>query len=307
MTSSFSQLPDSLVMVRPGAFGYNSDTAATNAFQHLPITMDQIHSCALNEFDAAVKLLKQAGVEVCVLEDLALPVKPDAIFPNNWFSIHEDGKMILYPMMATNRRLERDQRHVDTLMQKFGPFQLIDLSHYEMNGKFLEGTGSIVFDHLNKIAYACRSPRTNESVLHDLCIRIGYRSLLFDAKDESGTPIYHTNVMMCIGEKFAVLCLDSIHNEADQDSVLESLSASQYRVISISYNQMKRFAGNMMEVKSKAGQRYLMLSQNALDSLLPGQIHELTKHIDLLPVNIPTIEKYGGGGIRCMIAGIHTK
>jgi hypothetical protein len=210
-------------------------------------------------------------------------------------------------MMAPNRRLERDANHIAYISKKFGSKEIIDLTHYESEQKFLEGTGSIVFDHLNKIAYACRSPRTNESVLHDLCIRIGYRSLLFDAKDESGTPIYHTNVMMCIGEKFAVLCLDSIHNEADQDSVLESLSATQYRVISISYNQMKRFAGNMMEVKSKAGQRYLMLSQNALDSLLPGQIHELTKHIDLLPVNIPTIEKYGGGGIRCMIAGIHTK
>jgi hypothetical protein len=215
--------------------------------------------------------------------------------------------MVLYPMMAPNRRLERDANHISYIKQKFGIREVIDLTHYESEQKFLEGTGSIVFDHVNKIAYACRSPRTDESVLNDLCTRINYRPLLFSAMDESGTPIYHTNVIMCMGEKFAVLCLDSIRSEADQDSVLESLSATQHRVISISYSQMKSFAGNMLEVKSKAGQHYLLLSQNALNSLLPGQVHEITRHVDVLPVNIPTIEKFGGGGIRCMVAGIHLK
>jgi hypothetical protein len=241
---------------------------------------------------------------VLIGEDSLLPEKPDAIFPNNWFSIHADGKLVLYPMLAPNRRLERSHNYIDLFESKFGPLEIIDLTFYEEQQRFLEGTGSIVFDHVNKVAYACRSLRTDEVVLSNLCMRLGYTPLLFDAVDENEIPIYHTNVMLCIGEKVVVVCLDSIKNELDQERLLSSFASTGHRVVSISYQQMRCFAGNMIEVQSKTGQRFLLLSQNALDSLLDGQIKELSKHAELLPINIPTIEKYGGGGIRCMVAGI---
>jgi hypothetical protein len=305
MMSSFSQVPDSIVMVRPAAFGFNADTAATNAFQHLNDYQENIHSLALKEFDAAVLLMRQAGIDVFILEDSPEPQKPDAIFPNNWFSIHADGKCVLYPMMAENRRHERDVNHIARLQKQFGQLKMIDLSFFEKENKFLEGTGSIVFDHVNRIAYASRSPRTDETVLKELCQQLNYTSLIFDAVDEAGKPIYHTNVIMCIASSFVVICLDAIHQEEDQDRIIDSFNRTNHKIIAISYSQMRSFAGNMLEVKSKAGQHYLLLSQNALNSLLPGQVHEITRHVDVLPVNIPTIEKFGGGGIRCMVAGIH--
>jgi hypothetical protein len=291
--------------VRPAAFGFNADTAATNAFQHLDVNQEDVHSLALKEFDASVLLIRQAGIDVFILQDSPEPKKPDAIFPNNWFSIHANGMCVLYPMLAENRRYERDVNHISELQKQFGPLKMIDLSFYEKESKFLEGTGSIVFDHVNQIAYASRSPRTDETVLNDLCRQLNYTPLIFDAVDESGKPIYHTNVIMCIATSFVLICLDSIHQEEDQERIIDSFNRTNHKIIAISYSQMRSFAGNMLEVKSKAGQHYLLLSQNTLNSLLPGQLHEITRHVDVLPVNIPTIEKFGGGGIRCMVAGIH--
>jgi hypothetical protein len=294
-------------MVRPAAFGFNSDTASTNGFQHAVTNVEDVQKTAVAEFDAAVTTIHKADIEALMLEDTLLPEKPDAIFPNNWFSIHADGKLVLYPILAPNRRLERNKDHVELFLNRFGPFEIIDLTFYEEKQQFLEGTGSIVFDHPNKITYACRSPRTDERVLDDLCKRLGFTPFIFDAVDESGKPIYHTNVMLCVGEKVVVVCLDSIKRELDQERLLGSFATSGHRVVSISYQQMRSFAGNMIEVQSKAGKRFLLLSQNALASLLDGQLKGLSRHMDLLPVSIPAIERYGGGGIRCMVAGIHLK
>lgn len=302
-----SQVPDCIFMVRPASFGFNSDTASTNAFQHAAANDERVQEIAVAEFDAAIEKIRKANIEVLVVNDSLLPEKPDAIFPNNWFSIHADGKLVLYPMLAPNRRLERSKEYIDLLLKRFGPLDIIDLTFYEDQHRFLEGTGSIVFDHVNKVAYACRSLRTDEVVLNDLCMRLGYMPLVFDAVDENGKSIYHTNVMLCVGEKVVVVCLDSIKNDSDQERLLSSFSSTGHRVVSISYQQMRCFAGNMIEVQSKTGKRFLLLSQNAMDSLLDGQIKELSRHVELLPVNIPTIEKYGGGGIRCMVAGIHMK
>lgn len=302
-----SQVPDCIFMVRPASFGFNSDTASTNAFQYAGPNDERVQEIAVEEFDAAIEKICKANIEVLVAEDSLLPEKPDAIFPNNWFSIHADGKLVLYPMLAPNRRLERSKEYIDLLVKRFGPLEIIDLTFYEDQHQFLEGTGSVVFDHVNKIAYACRSLRTDEVVLNDICLRLGYMPLVFDAVDENGKSIYHTNVMLCVGEKVVVVCLDSIKNDSDQERLLSSFASTGHRVVSISYQQMRCFAGNMIEVQSKTGKRFLLLSQNALDSLLDGQIKELSRYVELLPVNIPTIEKYGGGGIRCMVAGIHVK
>jgi len=304
---AFSQVPDCIFMVRPASFGFNSDTASTNSFQHSVTGVERVQEIAVAEFDAAVETIRKATIELLVVDDSLLPEKPDAIFPNNWFSIHADGKLILYPMLAPNRRLERSKKYIDQLSNRFGPLEIMDLTFYEDQDRFLEGTGSIVFDYANKIAYACHSPRTDERVLEDLCHRLGYTSFLFDAVDESEKPIYHTNVMLCVGERVAVVCLDSMKSELDQERLLRSFASTGHRVVSISYQQMRCFACNMMEVQSKTGKRFLLLSQNALESLLDGQLKELSKHVELLPVKIPTIEKYGGGGIRCMVAGIHVK
>jgi hypothetical protein len=301
---TLSQVPDCLVMVRPAAFGFNSDTASTNAFQQTVTSVENIQEIALAEFDAAVTAIRKADIEVMVVEDPLVPEKPDAIFPNNWFSIHA-GKLVLYPILAPNRRLERNKDYVALFLNKFGPLETIDLTFYEDKHQFLEGTGSIVFDHPNKIAYACRSPRTDEQVLKDLCKRLGYAPIIFDAVDENGKPIYHTNVMLCVGEKVVVVGLDSIQRESDQERLLSSFASTGHRVVSISHQQLRSFAGNMIEVKGKSGKRFLLLSQTALNSLLDGQLKELSRHAELLPVNIPAIERYGGGGIRCMVAGIH--
>jgi hypothetical protein len=304
---AFSQVPDSIFMVRPACFGFNSDTASTNAFQNSETEEVNVQALALGEFELAVETIRKSHIEVLIGEDSIFPKKPDAIFPNNWFSIHSDGKLVLYPMMALNRRLERSQNFINLFKSKFGPLEIVDLSFYESQGRFLEGTGSIVFDHLHKIAYACHSPRTDESVLEDLCSRLGYTPFMFHAEDENGKPIYHTNVMLCVGEKVVVVCLDSIKNQAEQEGLLASFTQTGHRVVAISYGQMRRFAGNMIEVQNNTGKRFLLLSQNAMDSLLPERVTDLSRFVELLPVHIPTIEKYGGGGVRCMVAGIHKK
>ena len=291
----FPQVPDCLFMVRPASFGFNSDTASTNAFQQQTTSTDSVHDTALAEFDAAVETIRNADIELLIINDSVVLEKPDAIFPNNWFSLHADGRLILYPMMAPSRRLERSASHLALLQNKFGPLEIVDLTFYENQQRFLEGTGSIIFDHLHKIAYACRSQRTDEVVLNDVCTRLGYTPFLFEAVDENGTPVYHTNVMLCVGEHVAVVCLDAIRNEDAQERLLASFASTHHRVVAISYQQMRCLAGNMMEVQGRDGKRFLMLSHTARESLLDGQIKELARYAELLPVHIPTIERYGGG------------
>ncbi len=303
----FQQDPHSVFMVRPASFGFNEQTAKSNSFQQASdLEEKQLQQQALQEFDAMVQTLRDNAIEVLVFEDTKEPRKPDAIFPNNWLSLHEDGKLILYPMLAPNRRVERRPEFVKMLRDKYTIQDIIDYSDRERQQEIVEGTGSLIFDHVNKIAYASRSERTSEKLVREVCAALHYTPILFDALDEVGNPIYHTNVLMCVGERFAILCLDAIRKEEDQDLVLNSLAATGHKVIAISYAQLKAFAGNMLEVKNTNGEPFVLLSQTAFNSLLPGQIDAITQFADLLPINIHTIESHGGGSVRCMVGGIHT-
>lgn len=302
---TFSQVPHTILMVRPASFGYNPETAASNAFQKKSADVEVVHSAALHEFDGAVANMRAKGISIIVVEDTPQPITTDAIFPNNWMTTHEDGKIILYPMMAPSRRKERRIDIVQQLEDRYNVEKVEDLSETELEGRFLEGTGSIIFDHPNRIAYACRSERTEEELFISLCMKLGYRPIVFSAVDENGLSIYHTNVMMWIGESLAGICLDSIHDENDQELILNQLAATNHKVIALSYAQMNSFAGNMFEVKNDADQRFLLMSQSAYDSLLPGQLSEIQKYLNPLPLDIHTIEESGGGSIRCMVAGIH--
>ncbi|HEU5290637.1 MAG TPA: arginine deiminase-related protein [Cyclobacteriaceae bacterium] len=300
-----SQAPSSVLMVRPASFGFNLQTAATNAFQSSDAeSQGDTQQKALEEFNRMVDTLLANDVDVIVINDTPEPRKPDAVFPNNWISFHHDGKIVLYPMMAENRRLERKIPVVDSIKTKFRLDQLIDLSEYEKVNQFLEGSGSVVFDYQNKIAYASRSARTHETALLDLCRKLNFKPILFDAVDETGQPIYHTNVLMCIGTKFVVVCLDAIRNDEDQETLLHSFAETGHQVIAISYEQLRLFAGNMMEVLSRSGEPLVLMSEKAFTSLLPGQLNAISKHAEPIAISIPTIEHFGGGSVRCMLAGI---
>jgi hypothetical protein len=304
----FSQAPSSVLMVRPSFFGFNPQTAVTNAFQmEQTESVQEVSKKAVDEFNRMVDTLMAHDIDVIVVDDPTDPPKPDAIFPNNWISFHEDGTVILYPMLAENRRLERTIPVIDILKPKFQVKQVIDLSKYEKENQFLEGTGSVVFDYPNRIAYSCRSARTNETVLHELCKNLNFRPILFNAVDETGQSIYHTNVLMCVGSRFAVVCLDAIKKDEDQEILLQSFSATHHQVIAISYEQLHLFAGNMIEVLTKSGEPVVLISEKAFLSLLPGQLNAITKYAELIPLSIHTIEQYGGGSVRCMVAGIFNK
>lgn len=301
----FSQLPHSVLMVRPASFAYNPETAGSNAFQHNDFQpSDAISTAAVSEFDKMVDMLRSHDIEVIVIEDDPKVARPDAVFPNNWISFHEDGSAILYPMMADNRRLERREDIIDLLKEKFQINNVHDFSTYEKQNVFLEGTGSVIFDHVNKKVYACLSPRTDEALVSKLAELLAYKPIVFRAVDENKIDIYHTNVMMSISNGFAVVCLDAIPEEY-QDKVLESFSDDGIKVIAISFQQMHAFAGNMLAVKTKSGDAVLLMSETAFKSLIPGQINEMSKYAEILPIPIATIEKYGGGSVRCMVAGIH--
>lgn len=296
------QQPHTLLMIRPKSFGFNPQTRTSNAFQHNQSTDTPE---VLREFNTMTDLLHAHEIPVEIFDDTELPAKPDAVFPNNWISFHAEGKIVLYPMLAENRRLERRQDIVEEMKERYQVSEVVDLSGNEKKSSFLEGTGSIVFDHINRVAYACRSPRTNEEVLSKLCSKLSYRPVVFDAIDETTKPIYHTNVMMSIAEKFAVICIDSIPGDEDQEKVLGTLADSGRKLVAISYEQMRAFAGNILEVKTKSGENMVLMSDTALNSLLPGQLNAITQFSEVLPVSIPTIERIGGGGVRCMVAGIH--
>lgn len=301
----FFQSPSSVLMIRPASFGFNSQTAASNAFQREQNELPPVvNAKAVEEFNRMVDTLMAHDVEVVVVDDTSIPEKPDAVFPNNWISFHENGTIVLYPMLAENRRLERSNPVIDRIKTMFKVEHVLDLSAYESKDQFLEGTGSVVFDYVNRIAYANRSPRTHETVLLDLCKKLNYKPLLFDAVDESGVPIYHTNVLMCVGSRFAVVCLDAIQHDEDHEKLLESFAKTDHQVVAISYEQMKLFAGNMIEVLTRSGEPVVLVSEAAFQALLPGQINAITKFADMIPVSIQTIEKYGGGSVRCMVAGI---
>lgn len=260
---------------------------------------------ALAEFDEMVRRLRAIGVDVIVYEDTTEPHTPDSIFPNNWVSFHYSGTVVLYPMQAPNRRLERRSDIVNDLGQRFTVERVVDLTLFEEQDKFLEGTGSLVLDRMQRIAYACLSPRTNEDVLAEFSRQTGYKVVAFPAVDANGTPIYHTNVMMCIGDSFAVVCLASIQDPDDRLRVRQSLEKSGKYVIPITMDQMAHFAGNMLLVANQKGQKLLVMSTQAFESLTQQQRNELGEFATLLPFDLSVIEQNGGGSARCMMAEIH--
>jgi hypothetical protein len=300
------QTTKNILLVRPSNFIFNSQTEGSNTFQAKieNETDDTINCKALNEFELFAEKLKSKGVNVFVFDDTLHPQKPDSIFPNNWATFHSDGKAILYPMFAANRRHERRQDIIGTLKKDFIIKEVIDLSKYEKENRFLEGTGSIIFDHQNKIAYACLSPRTDKELFISVCELVHYKPVYFHSYDKDGKEIYHTNVMMCIGEKFAVICLASISNRQEKESILISLSNTGHQIIDISFEQMNNFAGNMLEIKTNTGKSILALSQSAFDSLTANQKNVIEKHCELVSLSIKTIETIGGGSARCMITEV---
>lgn len=292
-------------MIRPVNFGFNEQTAESNAFQNKAAQTNDANGAAQREFDGMVNTLRENGVDVTVIDDTPEPHTPDSIFPNNWVSFHADGQVFLYPMQAENRRLERREDIINDLEDEFKVKHVIDLSRFEEDNKFLEGTGSMVLDRVNNIAYACISPRTDREVLELFCKEAGYQPITFDAVDEKGQAIYHTNVLMCAGGGFAVVCLDSIANPHEKLVVKDALLSTQKEIVDISFNQMNHFAGNMLEVKNKAGETLIVMSKNAYDALLEDQKNILKKYGKLVHADINTIETIGGGSARCMMAEVH--
>jgi hypothetical protein len=300
-----SQSTNNLLMIRPVAFGFNTQTAESNAFQNRDDDQQAVQQKAVQEFDGFVQVLRDKGVNVTVINDTAEPHTPDSIFPNNWVSFHDNGDIFLYPMQAENRRLERREDIIRKMEESFKANHVIDLSRFEAKEQFLEGTGSMVLDRENRIAYACLSPRTNAEVLKAFCDYTGYKAVTFDAFDQNGQAIYHTNVLMAIGSKFAVICLDSIANTSEKEAVNKSLNSTGKEIIDITFDQMNHFAGNMLEIKNNEGKPLVVMSQVAFNSLNAGQIASLEKYGKLVYADINTIETNGGGSARCMMAEVH--
>jgi hypothetical protein len=283
---------------------FNPETAVNNRFQVKGET-DNLTEKAIREFDVFVNTLQKEGIDVTVVEDSPVPHTPDAIFPNNWISFHESGVYCLYPMFAPNRRMERKDEVLELVKRKFGYQKLIDFTSYESENRFLEGTGSMVLDRDNRIAYACLSPRTDPGVLEDFCKRLNYRPVVFHATDRDGEAIYHTNVMMCVADRFVVICLDAITSAEEKKMISETIRSSGKEIIPISIEQMNQFAGNMLQLENKSGEKILVMSEAAWNSLLPDQRQSLEAYNRMLHASLQHIESNGGGSARCMIAEIH--
>ncbi|MCC3159615.1 amidinotransferase [Hymenobacter sp. 15J16-1T3B] len=300
------QAAHTVLLVRPARFGYNAETALTNHFQQTLTGLDAgaAQRQALAEFDAAVAALRAGGIEVLVFDDTAAPAKPDAVFPNNWLSLHADGRALLYPMCAPSRRAERRPDILAALGRRFQLRDIIDLSHHEAAGRYLEGTGSIIFDHEQRVAYAALSPRTDAGLFAEVCALLGYRPVAFHAVDAQGQAIYHTNVMMCLAPGVAVVCLASLREAAERAAVVAALEAGGRSILDITPAQVACFAGNMLALQPAEGRPVMVLSQSAHDALMPAQHAQLARHCTLLPLRIPTIETLGGGSARCMLAEV---
>ena len=299
------QTTDTVLMVSPVAFDYNEETAVNNAFQEEGDESENtISKTARKESDAYVQMLRDNGITVITVEDTKEPHTPDSVFPNNWFSTHDDGTLVLYPMFAENRRQERKPAALEAIEENFNEERTVDLTHYEDEGLFLEGTGSMVLDRVNKIAYACESPRTNRTVLEDFCNQLGYSPVLFKAVDAEGTEIYHTNVMMHVGLEVAVVCLDAIQDPDQRAEVKKSIEDSGKTIVEISFDQMNHFAGNMLELRNRDGDPCLIMSLTAYESLTKEQIDYLESRMTLITPDLDCIEQNGGGSARCMLAEI---
>ena len=306
--NSESQLASTVLMIRPAGFESNPLTAASNRFQGKSTDApDEQHASALREFDGLVSTLRDAGIEVIVVDDTREPHTPDAIFPNNWISMHADGRVVLYPMEAENRRTERRTDVIEYIGDECDRqvTEVVDLSAHEENGRYLEGTGSMVLDRANRIAYACVSTRTHLDPLGDFAQRMDYEVVAFDAVDGDGVPIYHTNVLMNVGEELAVICAEAIPRDDQRDAVLTRLRETGHEVVSLSYAQLSAFAGNMLELRNEGGERVLAMSQQAYDSLNEEQRATLAANARVVSAPIDSIESSAGGSVRCMLAEVH--
>jgi hypothetical protein len=299
------QSANAVVMVRPSCFYPNPETAFDNAFQREVAATDAgiISKAAQEEFDQAVELLRGAGVMVHVFEDTASPEKPDAIFPNNWFSTHHDGRVALYPMYSPTRRNERRRDVIDELGKIYRISALVDYSSYEQSGLHLEGTGSLVLDYVNRIAYVSLSKRSDRELVERFCKDFGFEPMLFESVADDGRPIYHTNVVMCVGSEFALVGLDLIADPEQREAIRRRLEASGKKVIELDGDQIANFAGNALELRNDS-EKLLVLSRRAMEALTTEQLKEVEQHARLLPLALPTIE-LAGGSARCMMATIH--
>src|SRR5579885_2122463 len=305
------QCADAVLMVRPAAFEYNAETASSNRMQRRSgLSAREAGERARAEFERVANALRGEGVRVYVAEDTAEPPKPDAVFPNNWVSFHEDGSVVLYPMQAESRRRERRQEIIDEVADHLGftLSRVLDLTSYEAHGRYLEGTGSLVLDHIERTAYACISPRTHPDVVQEWARELGYEPVVFSAVDRTGVPLYHTNVLMCIGEKAAIVGTEAIV-PADRARVIERLRATGREIVEIGHGEIERFAGNMLELgtwdEALGDYRVLVMSETARQALSAESFARLSACTDeVLAVPVPTIERLGGGSVRCMLAEV---
>jgi len=306
MKNETAQITRNILMVRPAHFGYNSETAQSNAFQKNDLTAHEadIEAAAIREFDSLVEKLRAVGVYVIVANDTTEPVKPDAVFPNNWVTFHEDGTVVTYPLLSAVRRQERREDIILKLRNSFQVKRRIQLEEYENTGQMLEGTGSMIIDRPNGLVYACLSPRTNPILLEQFCELMNYEAVPFHAIGGGGQEIYHTNVMMALGEEFVVICLDVVPDKEESELLRKKFMETKMEIIEISPEQMVSFAGNMLQVKGAGDSTYLVMSETAHSSLSEAQVEQIQRHTNILYSPIPTIETYGGGSVRCMMAEV---
>jgi hypothetical protein len=298
------QCADAVLMIRPARFGANPETAASNQFQQGGAAPDAPLQ-ARREFEGLISALSDAGVAVHVADDSAEPPKPDACFPNNWVTFHGDGSVVLYPLMAASRRVERREEPIALLRTAgFRIGRTVDMTYWEQRGEYLEGTGSLVLDRCHRIAYACWSPRTSPGPLADFASRFGYRIVSFNARGPGGQAIYHTNVLMAIGERFALLCPEAVPDLDERATLLRELEQSGHEPIEISFAQMRGFAGNLLALSAGDGRPLVAMSAAAWDCLSPRERRALERHGSIVTAPIPTIERHGGGSVRCMIAEV---
>jgi len=301
------QSTNTILMIEPVAFGYNAQTAVNNYFQN-NASNEETQLKALQEFKELVEKLRSKGIQVITVQDTLSPHTPDSIYPNNWVSFHQDGRVSLFPMFAENRRTERREDILYRLREEgFEVGVVKDYSDYELENKYLEGTGAMILDRENRIAYGAESIRLNKEVFEKWCEDFGYRPVLFKAFqsiDGKRLPIYHTNVMMGLGADYAIICLDTIDDEEERKNVIQNLEATHKEIIEISEEQMNRFAGNMLEVQNNKGEKFLVMSAAAYKSLTPAQIQRIETHAEIIYSDVHTIEENGGGSVRCMMAEV---
>ena len=310
ITKNMSQITNTILMIEPVAFRYNEQSAVNNYYQKIldGLTPQIVQEKALLEFNQFVEKLKNIGVNVIVIKDTIEPDTPDSIFPNNWVSFHENGYVGLYPMCAENRRAERRDDILETLVDDFNLHieKIVDFTQFEELDKYLEGTGSLILDRENKICYAAISQRTDEQAVFQFCDEFGYKAVCFEANqtvNNQRLPIYHTNVMMCVADKFVIICLDTIDDEQERTNVIQSIQNSAKEIIEISEDQKHRFAGNMLQVMGD-DKAYLVMSDSAFESLNDNQIKAIEKYCPIVHSSLDIIESCGGGSARCMMAEV---